>query len=116
MFRLITTYFIILRFVISQQTQSCGRITVRKEMHDLTDQEWEIYTTTIRAAAQMPGTTGGRTVWEEFAQFHISMAQEIHGNCQFLPWHRMFLSYAERRLQQINPNFAFFYWDSAREW
>ncbi|OAJ39582.1 hypothetical protein BDV3_005376 [Batrachochytrium dendrobatidis] len=95
----------------------CSRTTVRKELYDMNERDWTIYTETIRKATMMPDPNGsGYSIWEAGAQLHNRVASMIHGNCQFLFWHRMFMSWTERRLQAINPEFSFFYWDSASEW
>ncbi|KAH6563814.1 hypothetical protein BASA60_010591 [Batrachochytrium salamandrivorans] len=95
----------------------CRTFTVRKELNDMTAQDWAVYKSTILKAHATPDPNGsGYSIWEYGAILHNQVANVIHGNCQFLFWHRMFTRWMEQRLQAINPAFQFFYWDAAREW
>jgi tyrosinase len=98
--------------------QNCQRITVRKEVYDVTDSEWNMIIDTIQKAqtTRDPNSRGGLSIWEEAANQHNVLASRVHWSCTFYPWHRIFMVDVERKLQQINPDFFFPYWDSAREW
>ncbi|KAJ2995444.1 hypothetical protein HDV02_000778 [Globomyces sp. JEL0801] len=97
----------IIAFVLSAcvVAQTCERITYRKEVSDVTPDEWKIYLDTIKEAKR-------RGIWIEAANLHNRLNPQIHWNCVFFFWHRAFLSDMEKKLQAINPNFFFPYWDS----
>ncbi|KAJ3271228.1 hypothetical protein HDV01_006961 [Terramyces sp. JEL0728] len=92
--------------VISLTNATCDKITYRKEVHDLTDDEWNVYTSTIQTAIK-------QNLWDKFAQFHSDLASQIHWSAIFLPWHRMFIRDVELKLQEINPDFYFPYVDES---
>ncbi|KAJ3254336.1 hypothetical protein HK103_007218 [Boothiomyces macroporosus] len=92
--------------VISVTNAACDKITYRKEVNDLTDDEWNVYTSTIQTAIK-------QNLWDTFAKFHNDLAGQIHWTAIFLPWHRMFIRDVELKLQEINPDFYFPYVDEA---
>jgi hypothetical protein len=98
--------------------QNCAKITVRKEVKDVSENEWRVIIETIQSAqtTRDPNSRNGLSIWEEAANQHNVMAPVIHWSCTFFPWHRIFLRDVERKLQQIHPDFFFPYWDSAEEW
>lgn len=106
-------YTIFAMFVTAQQ---CSKVTVRKEVNDLTDAEWDTFISTIQQAQTQRDPNTGLTLWEQAADLHNSLSGSIHWNCVFFFWHRLFLQQMEQKLQEINPNFFFPYWDSSREW
>ena len=120
---ILSTFFLLSQAIVAQQ--QCAKMTVRKEMNgavlsfltslDLTDQDWEVYLTTLKQAATIRDPTNGLTIWETAVKHHVDWAPPNHGSATFLYYHRYFLVWMEQKLQQINPNFAFFYWDSSRE-
>ena len=94
--------------------QQCNQVTVRKEVNDMTAQEWQTYQSTLRQAAATPDSDMPHlSIWEAAASFHNQKNNEIHWTCSFFWWHRMFITQVERKLQKINPDFFFPYWDSA---
>lgn len=92
------------------QGQQCPRFTVRKEMNDLTEQEWQTYLSTIVESTRRIDPESGLTIWEAGVRRHSQFSAENHGSAAFLYFHRHYLTWMERKLQTINPNFAFFYW------
>src|SRR6476661_38674 len=97
------------------QSQSCDRITLRKEMNDLTDAEWDVYLSTLVASTTTLDPDTGLSVWEAGVEMHRRGAMLVHGNPIFFFFHRYLVQWMERKLQSINPDFRFFYWDSSRE-
>ena len=89
-------------FVFSFQavSQNCAKQTVRKEVHDMTPEEIQIFKDTIRQAINTPDTRNPNTnIWQFAANAHNQLNLRIHGGASFFYWHRMFLVYMERRLQ-----------------
>ncbi|KAI8896094.1 hypothetical protein BC833DRAFT_598980 [Globomyces pollinis-pini] len=97
---------------------SCKKITTRKEVNDMTLKDWEVYQSTIAKAQTTTDKDypGGLSIWEAAADFHNKISNEIHWSCVFLFWHRLFIKNVETKLQQINPDFFFPYFDSSRVW
>jgi len=93
---------------------NCPKMTVRKEMNDLTEAEWKIYLNTIEKATTTIDPETGNTIWEAGMVKHHSIPG-LHGGPMFGFAHRYFLVWFERKLQTINPDFAFFYWNSGNE-
>lgn len=85
---------------------------------DLTDEQWVIFQDTIRLAANTtdPESPVGRSIWEHAAVMHTQLQAGIHWSANFLFFHRMFVTMVERKLQKLNPKFAFPYWDSSAAW
>ena len=72
--------------------------------------------TTIEKAAMTIEPGANHTIWELGLVKHKELSVQMHGgNPMFGYAHRMFLRWFEEKLQQINPKFAFFYWDSGNE-
>ena len=93
--------------------------TVRKEVNDLTDAEWTIFTETIVKASttvDVDYLDKSYSIWAAAADFHFKNAARVHFNGNFFPWHRLFLRNMETKLQKINPNFIWPYWDSSLVW
>jgi hypothetical protein len=81
----------------------------------LTEADWKVYLETIAEAARRRDNETGYSIWEAGTLQHQQVVRAAHGNPLFLFYHRQLLRWMERKLQTINPRFAFFYWDSARE-
>jgi hypothetical protein len=82
---------------------------------DLTEADWKVYLDTVREATRRIDPTTGLSIWETGIKHHKEFGGMSHGNAGFLYYHRQLLIWMEKKLQEINPAFAFFYWDSARE-
>ncbi|KAJ3300924.1 hypothetical protein HDV03_001667 [Kappamyces sp. JEL0829] len=94
-----------------------GKVTVRREVHDMNADDIKIYKETIRAAITTPDPAlEGMSIWKAAASLHYVNAGHIHGGAEFFFWHRMFLATIEQKLQAINPKFYFPYWDSDLEY
>ncbi|KAJ2998111.1 hypothetical protein HDV02_004788 [Globomyces sp. JEL0801] len=96
---------VIVLATVAAQQPTCGKVTYRKEVSDMTAQEWKVFVDTIR-------TANNRGIWIAAANTHSSMNPQIHWNCNFYFWHRRFLLDIEKKLQAINPAFFFPWWDS----
>ena len=101
----------------------CTKMTVRKEASDVSADEWRMIADTIRRAQTTPerGDPDGYSIWEAGADLHREVADptsmdRVHNSCMFFFWHRMFMIEMEKKLQEINPDFFFPYWDSPKEW
>jgi Common central domain of tyrosinase len=81
---------------------------------DMTSADWNTFVTTLQRAQNTvdPSSTTGLTYWESASAMHSQLSRQIHWNCVFFAWHRLFLVHIERKLQSLNPNFFFPYWDS----
>ncbi|KAI8996030.1 hypothetical protein BC832DRAFT_542723 [Gaertneriomyces semiglobifer] len=94
----------------------CDKITVRKEIHDMTAADWAVYRSTIQQATRIVDPATKKSLWDTMSDVHLQAASQIHGNAVFLYWHRYFVAWAEQKLQEIDPNFAFPYWAHERQW
>jgi tyrosinase len=95
----------------------CRKVTTRYEVHDMTDADVKVYKDTIRKALTTADPdVPNMSIWEAAANLHNTAAADIHNSAAFLFWHRLFVSTVEKKLQAINPDFYFPYWDSSREW
>jgi hypothetical protein len=81
---------------------------------DLTEDDWKIYLDTVKAAMTKKDSKTGKTLWETANEKHAQVSA-LHSMDWFTYLHRYFLVWFERQLQEINPNFSFFYWDTAKE-
>ena len=96
---------------------TCSKVTVRKEVHDMSDREVEIFKDTIRRAITTKDSdVPSKSIWQAAADLHNANARIIHNNAAFFFWHRMFLVTMERKLQKLNPDFYFPYWDTSGEY
>ena len=77
---------------------------------DLTEEEWQTYLSTIVEATRRIDPESGLTIWEAGVRRHSQFSAQNHGSAAFLYFHRYLLTWMERKLQTINPNFSFFYW------
>ena len=122
----LTMLLLILLLAFGQAVNpTCKKTTVRKEVNDVTDQEWKMIVNTIQKAQRTPekGDPDGYSVWEAGADLHRELAYggpndqgQIHSTCMFFYWHRVFVVEMEKNLQEINPDFFFPYWDSPKQW
>lgn len=76
----------------------------------MTQFDWDVYTTTLQAAVVTTEETP-ISIWVEAAAFHAKLYNKIHNNCEFLFWHRLFITDVERKLQLINPLFFWPIWN-----
>lgn len=112
-----TFAFLLLVQASQQQQQQCARITIRKEVNDLTAQEQQVYRETIRQAMRTPDPQQPQfSIWEAAAQLHNSQSGSIHGGGEFFFWHRFFLKTVEVKLQVLNEAFSFPYWNTSNEY
>jgi len=94
---------------------------VRKNQHDLSNQEWAAFIAAINA---MHGIGVPAPAYRDFVRVHvdamspIGMPWGVHTMAgmgmvgrNFLAWHRRFLWQLEQRLQAINPSVTVPYWD-----
>ncbi|MBV6703312.1 tyrosinase family protein [Kitasatospora aureofaciens] len=82
---------------------------VRRNQEFLTTAEKQTYVTAL-----LELKAAGDYDW--YINTHIQAAAEqvVHGFPSFLPWHRVFVSYLERDLQQTRPTLTIPYWDWTR--
>lgn len=83
-----------------------SRVIIRKEIRDLTDQEWNSY----KEAALKLYSAG---FFENFCRTHKFCEEYAHDDPRFLPWHRMFLQEYESYILQVQEgsNLGVPYWD-----
>ncbi|KAK9765592.1 hypothetical protein K7432_005953 [Basidiobolus ranarum] len=93
--------------VASQQNGGCAKVTVRKEIRQLSTQEWDDFVNAVKALHTGPPPT----IYDKFVDIHLQNVPVAHAIPGFFPWHRMFVKAFEQQLQQINPNVAVPYWD-----
>jgi hypothetical protein len=81
--------FILLAFLSCMRKVSaqCERITTRKEVHDLSPKEIEVYRSTIRQAMKTSDPYNpSLNMWEASAKFHEELAGLIHKGAEFFYW------------------------------
>ncbi|KAI9297366.1 Di-copper centre-containing protein, partial [Neoconidiobolus thromboides FSU 785] len=91
--------------------QNCAKPVTRKEVRELTQQEFNAYVSAVQKLHSSKTTTSTYNDFEVFAQLHDRSAPNIHNNPSFLPWHREFLYRYEQSLKKINSNITLPYWD-----
>ncbi len=91
-------------------TNSCSKVTVRKEIHDMTAQEIATFKSTIRLAITTKDPdVPSKSIWQAAADLHLANSFAIHNGAAFFYWHRMFLVTMEQKLQKLNKDFFFPY-------
>ncbi|ORX91113.1 Di-copper centre-containing protein, partial [Basidiobolus meristosporus CBS 931.73] len=93
--------------VTSQRTGGCSKVTIRKEVRQMSAQEWDDFVNAIKRLHTGPPPT----IYDKFVDIHLQSVPVAHAIPAFFPWHRMFVKAFEQQLQQINPNIAIPYWD-----
>ncbi|KAJ2162095.1 hypothetical protein GGF46_000970 [Coemansia sp. RSA 552] len=94
----------------AQQNQPrCSSVYTRKEILSLTSAEWNVYNSVTQAMQR-----DGWFQW--FAYLHTLNFGPIHGNSQFLPFHRRFVHEWESAGRRYNTNFIQPYWDEMRDY
>ena len=103
--------------LVAAAFSQCTKVTTRYEVHDMTEADIKIFRETIRTASTTPDPDSpNMSIWEAGVKLHESSTREIHVDGTFFYWHRLFLRSMEEKLQEINPQFYFPYWDSSKEW
>lgn len=65
----------------------CSRVTVRKEVHDMTDYDVKVYRDTIRQAINTKDPDGShQSIWQAAARVHNENNIIVHNNAAFLYW------------------------------
>ena len=108
-------------------------IQVRKEYRDMSPQEWQTFREALMTLQTSPSPDGGDySEWDWLTRVHLDyvpVAHEYHNTAiysfyfillfshpAFLPWHRLFVSVVEKRLQEVNPSITIPYWDWSFDW
>ncbi|EPR78383.1 Tyrosinase [Spraguea lophii 42_110] len=73
------------------------QVLIRKEIRDLTDNEWIEYKNGVLELRK-------RGMLDDIAKFHQELEKYAHNHDRFLPWHRMLLLFFEHRLQFVTKN------------
>lgn len=100
----------LLVLMVMELVLACARMTVRKDVRDMTDKDWSVYTSTILKAMDTFDSNSTVSIWVAGAELHVNLYHKVHNNCMFLFWHRLFVNDMEKKLQKINPDFQFPYW------
>ncbi|KAJ2897531.1 hypothetical protein IWW38_001694, partial [Coemansia aciculifera] len=86
----------------------CTSVTLRKEIRDLTTEEWRVLQNTVPLIRR-----DGWFQW--FSYIHDSSFGTIHGTSQFFPFHRRFVRDFELVGQRYNPLFSVPYWNEFKD-
>ncbi len=100
------SYFLVGSWVAVQAQECANGIVERKEVRDMTREEWNNYASAVQ---QLNADENGR--FREICDLHESMASTVHDSLLFFPWHRRLITEYERALQAINPSVTVPYWD-----
>ncbi|KAJ2001139.1 hypothetical protein GGI02_000879 [Coemansia sp. RSA 2322] len=84
---------------------ACAQITVRKEVRSLNPTEWQAYANAVAAAY-----TDKWIDW--FGFYHNLVASNVHGNSNFLVFHRHYINSYEAILRSYNPAISIPYWNA----
>ncbi|KAJ2741451.1 hypothetical protein GGI20_005174 [Coemansia sp. BCRC 34301] len=87
----------------------CASVTERKEIRDLSPEEWRILQSTVALIRR-----DGWFQW--FSYIHDSSFNIIHGTSQFFPFHRRFVRDFEIVGQRYNSRFAVPYWNEFKDY
>ncbi|KAI9931686.1 hypothetical protein ASPWEDRAFT_169471 [Aspergillus wentii DTO 134E9] len=95
---------------------TCDQINYRKSWNVLSDDEKHEFIQAELCLMHHPPVTGlvenATSVWDEFANIHITQGNNIHYVGHFLPWHRYYVRAHELALQNLcNYTGAHPYWD-----
>ncbi|KAG8188974.1 hypothetical protein JTE90_010063 [Oedothorax gibbosus] len=82
----------------------CTTVSMRKEVRDMTAEEWKRYQDSIKVLA-------ANSAWQNLTDIYREFVPQSHGNLYFLPWHRFFIRYAEMKLQEIDCSVSIPYFD-----
>lgn len=88
-------------------------IRVRKDANELSDKARQDFIDALAKLNGINSTPGsGKGVYvKDFVDMHVNGARlNQHGDCHFLPWHRLYMLDLERKLQEINPVVTLPYW------
>ncbi|OMJ10411.1 Tyrosinase [Smittium culicis] len=81
----------------------CNSLNVRKEVNEMTNQEWSDFVATNIEMYR-------RGYLQGLANIHNDFAMEAHGSTIFLPFHRRFTMHYQVLMLSINPNVVIPYW------
>ncbi|KAL7753342.1 hypothetical protein RI367_001117 [Sorochytrium milnesiophthora] len=84
-------------------------IRIRKEIRDLSPDEWLRYKNAVLTLHKRPKPSN-ISAYENFAYTHVKYWSTPHGDPRFLPWHRVMLAMYEDQLRQIDPTVVIPYW------
>ncbi|KAK9717517.1 hypothetical protein K7432_006148 [Basidiobolus ranarum] len=87
--------------------QTCTNPRVRKEIRELSTDEWKAYTDAVNKLHS--GTPP--TIYDRIVAVHLKYVAEAHNVPCFFPWHRKYIREFELALQSINPSITLPYWD-----
>ncbi|PVU86123.1 hypothetical protein BB559_006026 [Furculomyces boomerangus] len=102
--------FIVALFVFSivSEEQKCENVVVRKNILDISSDEWE----NIKRVVNLMYQDGW---FDKFAKIHVDAFKNVHGCPVFLPFHRLITRKFEMVGQTYDKNFFIPYWDSAKD-
>ncbi|KAJ2708384.1 hypothetical protein H4R19_004771, partial [Coemansia spiralis] len=86
----------------------CEKISVRREVRTLSNDEWNTYTSAVQRAVD-----DGWINW--FGFFHQKIERVIHGNAQFFLAHRSLMADYEAILRGYEPSVVLPYWSSGMD-
>ncbi|PVU87045.1 hypothetical protein BB561_006475 [Smittium simulii] len=88
---------------------TCSNVLVRKDVRNLSDQEWQKFSDVINTMHQ-------RKWLEVLSKIHNNNMREIHNSGFFMPWHRRFLAHFQMLVNTIDPDVVLPYWDWTASW
>ncbi|ORX89472.1 Di-copper centre-containing protein, partial [Basidiobolus meristosporus CBS 931.73] len=87
--------------------QACTNPRVRKEIRELTAEEWNTYIDAVNKLHSGPPPT----IYDRIVAVHLKYVVEAHNVPCFFPWHRKYIREFELALQSINNTITLPYWD-----
>jgi hypothetical protein len=104
---LLVLSFAVSTFVLQASAQCTGPLRVRKEVRDLSPDEWTAYK---QAVAALASANDPAIQYDNWTSTHMTYSREGHNTPQFFPWHRAFTLRFENALRRMNPNVTLPYW------
>ncbi|KAL7748246.1 hypothetical protein RI367_006432 [Sorochytrium milnesiophthora] len=92
---------------------TAAQMRIRKEVRDLTPQEWSTFVAAVKNLQRRPANIPhykGLTLYEQYSAIHVDNNSIKHNTPEFLPWHNQYLRQLENDLRVYNPSISLPYW------
>jgi tyrosinase len=90
--------------VMDKDTSVCTKPCIRKEIHDLTPDEFINFIDAFRKVKQS-------SFWDHLTKIHLTAQNYAHFTPIFLPYHRLLLELMEKEMQKYYPGLCMPYWN-----
>ncbi|ORX84628.1 Di-copper centre-containing protein, partial [Basidiobolus meristosporus CBS 931.73] len=94
-------------FAVQVEGQACDQPRVRKEIRELSTEEWNAYIGAVKKLHSGPAPTA----YDKIVAIHLRNVPQAHNVPCFFPWHRKYIREFELALQSIDSSITLPYWD-----